>query len=159
VSRESAPILAPAHAAAILRSTRRHLRLSQQELAKGLGVGALAVVNWESGRDTPALGNLVRWAEALGYAVAVERPERGAGAPVLVPKPGEALEDFRVRCLTAGLVDARVRLDRTQKMVGAALGVGAWSVHMWERSYRVPRLPRLIAWCEYLDCRLTIRQR
>lgn len=139
-----------------LKRARRECRLTQQALADGLDVSALAIGSWESGKDTPALGNFLRWAETLGYSVTV------TGAPtgrVLVPRRGEPLEQFRIRCLMAALTGARERLDWTQDMVGDAIGVSAWSVHMWETAHRVPRLARLIAWCHALGCDLTLLAR
>jgi transcriptional regulator with XRE-family HTH domain len=136
-----------------LKTARRARRLTQQALADGLGVSALAVGAWETGKDTPALGNFLRWAEALGHTVTV------TGAPtgdVLVPLRGESLEQFHLRRLMTALAGARERSNWSQEMVGDAIGVSAWTVHMWETGHRIPRLARLIEWCRALDCELTL---
>lgn len=139
-----------------LRRARRGLRLSQEELAAGLGVSALAVGSWETGKDMPSAGNFVRWADAVGYVVKVE----GAALEVvLVPRRGEPFDQFQLRRLMTELAGARERMDWTQEMVGAALGVSAWSVHMWETAHRVPRVLRLVAWCQVVHCRLIVVRR
>jgi DNA-binding XRE family transcriptional regulator len=120
-------------------------------------VSALAVSAWETGKDTPALGNFLRWAEALGHTVAVAGAPAGGDMPV--PGRGEPLEQYLIRCLTAALAGARQRLDWSQEMVGDAIGVSAWTVHMWESGHRVPRLARVVSWCQYLGCELTVRPR
>jgi DNA-binding XRE family transcriptional regulator len=149
-------ILAPADAAAVLRSARRQHRLTQEELGTGLGVAPLAVTNWEGGKDTPALGNLVRWAEAVGFSLRVDGAPPGS---VVVPRRDEPLEQFHVRRVAGALADARRAADRTQEMVGGAVGVSAWTIHMWETHRRIPRLPRLIAWCGSLRCELVLAKR
>jgi DNA-binding XRE family transcriptional regulator len=113
----------------------------------------LAVGAWETGKDTPALGNFLRWAETLGLTAAV------TGAPTgdtPVPRRGEPLEQFRIRCLTSALAGAREHSNWSQEMVGDALGVSTWTVHMWETGHRVPRTLRLIEWCHALGCELTL---
>jgi DNA-binding XRE family transcriptional regulator len=132
------------------------LRLSQAGLADGLGVSALAVSSWETGKDNPSVGNFVRWADAVGYAVAAEgAPSQG----VSVPRRGEPFDQFLLRRLTTGLAGARERMDWSQEMVGDALGVSSWSVHMWETAHRVPRVLRLIAWCHVVHCQLILVRR
>jgi transcriptional regulator with XRE-family HTH domain len=136
-----------------LRHARRARGLTQQQLGEGLGISALAITNWESGHDTPTLHHFIRCAEALGLTTTV------TGAPtelVPVPRHGEPLDRFRIRCLTTALRTAREHADRTQHQLAHAFEVSTWSVHMWETHRRDPRLPHLIAWCHALDCELTL---
>ncbi|HEV3170822.1 MAG TPA: helix-turn-helix transcriptional regulator [Actinocrinis sp.] len=139
-----------------LRAARRRLRVSQEVFGPALGVSALAIGSWETGKDTPGLCNFVRWCEALGYAVDVTG---FSSDTVLVPRADELFDAFHIRRLMRALAEAREAKGLTQPQVGAALGVSGWSIHMWERAFRVPRLLRLIAWCPVVGCRLTIRAR
>jgi DNA-binding XRE family transcriptional regulator len=136
-----------------LRAARRGLRLTQKELGDALGVSGLAIGSWETGKDVAGLGNLVRWARAVGFTVGVDG---AASRAVLVPRRDEQWADFHIRCLMVALAGAREGLYRSQEMVGDAVGVTAWTVHMWETAHRVPRVLRLITWCQYLDVRLVL---
>lgn len=139
-----------------LRRARRALRVSQRALAGGLGVKELSVSSWERGVDTPAAGNFLSWADALGYTLRVEGFSLNA---VVVRHKGEPFEEFQLRRLMASLADAREAAGLTQEQVSDALGVSSWTVHMWETTNRVPRLLRLIAWCHVLGCRLALAPR
>jgi DNA-binding XRE family transcriptional regulator len=139
-----------------LREARRRLHLTQAALAEALGISTLAITNWEAGRDTPATGNFVRWAESLGFVVDIaDRPQHEDTARP-VPLKGEPFDAYRVRCMMLILGDMRRERDYTQEMVADLLGVSSWSIHMWETARRNPRLLRLIEWCSVLGCRLTL---
>lgn len=139
-----------------LRAARRGLRLTQEGLGGALGVSALAVGSWETGKDVAGLSNLVRWAQAVGFTVGVEG---AAPKVVLVPGRDEPWSDFHIRCLMGALAGARERAYCSQEMVGDAVGVSAWTVHMWETAHRVPRVPRLITWCQYLSVGIVLEPR
>ena len=49
-----------------IRVKREELRLSQAELAERVGVITQTVKGWESGSQSPRVGNRVRLAEVLG---------------------------------------------------------------------------------------------
>jgi transcriptional regulator with XRE-family HTH domain len=50
---------------------RRRVGLSQEKLARALGVGRDAVSLWERGKRTPMLDTAAKLAEALGVTVGV----------------------------------------------------------------------------------------
>ena len=54
-----------------LTKKRREQSLTQEELAKRLGITRQAFSNWEGGSNAPTSMNLFRWAEALGAELKV----------------------------------------------------------------------------------------
>ena len=57
-----------------LRTIRLEQKLSQDAVACSLGYNATsAISNWESGNRAPSLGNLTKWADALGYELKLEK--------------------------------------------------------------------------------------
>ena len=79
-----------------VRSNREQLNLTQEDVARKLGVTASAVSTWEAGRARPRLDKLSQLAELFGITVSElmgepatqERPVRGTSA--LVPLLGWA---------------------------------------------------------------------
>lgn len=143
-----------------LQQVRRQRRISQIKLSGVLnlmvleGKAAPALTAWETGKDLPALGNLINWAEALGLTLVIREPGRVASP--LVPERNESAARFQCRKLVRPLVEARVGREWTQEMVGKQVGASAWSVHMWERGLRNPRLMKLLKWCQLLECEVVL---
>lgn len=52
-----------------IRELREEKGLTQKELGAKLGVAQAAVAQWESGKSTPTLPNMVRVADALGVTL------------------------------------------------------------------------------------------
>lgn len=52
-----------------LRKTRMEKKITQRQLSKHLGFGATAIVNYESGRNEPAIDTLIKLAEYFGVSV------------------------------------------------------------------------------------------
>lgn len=53
----------------IIRSRRKEIKMSQEELAKALGVTQGNVSQWENGETTPRVEKLGKLAEVLGIDV------------------------------------------------------------------------------------------
>jgi hypothetical protein len=64
---------------AVLRRRRQVLRLSQRALSAQIGSHG-SIADWETGRATPRLGNLLRWAHALDCTIVIVAPD-----PPVVP--------------------------------------------------------------------------
>lgn len=45
----------------IIKTTRKHLGMSQEDFGKALGRSRTAVTNWESGRNSPDRYDAVQW--------------------------------------------------------------------------------------------------
>jgi transcriptional regulator with XRE-family HTH domain len=143
-----------------LAAVRRRRGSTQAQVGAVLGLTGVSIANWEGGR-IPSAGNFVLWAEALSQRLAVVD---GAGAVRTPPRPvpqvdGEKTHLYRLRVLALTLRNVREFSGALQPEVGALLGVSGWTVQMWENGRRVPRLPRLVTWCEVLGCRLELRER
>nr|WP_294549121.1 helix-turn-helix domain-containing protein [uncultured Rhodopila sp.] len=59
----------PGQIGARIRAERRHRSITQDELARAIGVSRSAVAQWETGRTGQVTGNLSRIAGALGVGV------------------------------------------------------------------------------------------
>lgn len=70
------------HAVARLRHDRRLREMSQQKVADHVGVTQSAVSEWENRVVGPTANSLIRWADALGYDVALI-PRRTQNAPAV----------------------------------------------------------------------------
>lgn len=71
-------------AAALLRSARQAAHLSQNDLARRVGVAQSVISAYESGRREPSLPTLTRLIEATGHEMSigiVANPERPRGLP------------------------------------------------------------------------------
>lgn len=93
-----------------LRKIRMEKKVTQRKLGKHLGFGATAIVNYESGRNEPAIDNLIKLAEyfrvSVGYLIGSEEDavqkslltqqeqELFAAYARLSPKQRELLLDF-----------------------------------------------------------------
>jgi HTH-type transcriptional regulator/antitoxin HipB len=62
-----------------LRSARKHLKLTQPELALAAGVGVRFIVDLEAGKPTLRLETVLRVIEALGGKITLE------GLPAVTP--------------------------------------------------------------------------
>lgn len=62
-----------------IRKIRRALDMTQQELARKLGVTQATVAQWESGKTTPPLKTILKLAAALGVTVDELISEREVG--------------------------------------------------------------------------------
>jgi len=60
----------PQHLGAIVRQTRKSLRLTQPQLALAAGVGVRFIVELEAGKPTVRLENVLRVLQALGITLA-----------------------------------------------------------------------------------------
>lgn len=140
-----------------LRQARTSQGISKAVLSDALGLTGMSVKFWEDGASASA-GNLVMWAEALGRRVIIaDGRDRRCAPPRPVPRArGEEVDLYRVRCLASTLRGVRTSQALTQQQVGEQLAVSAWTVQMWEGGRRVPRVLRLIAWCDVLQCRLAL---
>lgn len=142
-----------------LRAARERQELSLASVARALEVTGPAVAHWEKCIEYPSAPNLVQWAAALGLHLVVadlDGQVLASGRPV--PRRNEPVELYRLRCLTGVLRAERLRSDVTQETIGDRLCVSAWTVQMWEGGRRLPRVPRLIAWCQVLNCRINLAQ-
>lgn len=59
----------PAELIARLRARRRALEISQDDLARRIGVGHSQVSVWECGKQMPQLSSFCAWAEELGLDI------------------------------------------------------------------------------------------
>jgi transcriptional regulator with XRE-family HTH domain len=143
-----------------LAAVRRRQGSTQAQVGAALGLTGVSIANWEGGR-VPSAGNFVLWAEALSQRLVVVD---GVGAVWTASRPvprlgGEETHLYRLRVLALTLRNVRESSGALQPEVGARLGVSGWTVQMWENARRVPRLPRLVTWCDVLGCRLELRRR
>jgi len=53
----------------ILRDKRTDMGLSQEQLAKQLGLQSHVIPEWESGKRYPRLATALKWAHALGVKI------------------------------------------------------------------------------------------
>jgi transcriptional regulator with XRE-family HTH domain len=81
-----------------LQTLRAEAGLSRAELARGVGVPASTLRNWEHDRGFPHLCALLRMAEALG--VTIERIAEGVEDPV--EEEAEAAEEKPRRGVNSG---------------------------------------------------------
>lgn len=99
-----------------LRAERERRDWSQQRLAEETGYASYqSIFNWESGANQPRLGNLRKWAGALGYDVALSP----RAATVAELPAGEAYDaDLRhLAELVNGFVYAGDRLEAVLRAV------------------------------------------
>ena len=73
-------IQSPQQLGAALRSARKHLKLTQPELALAAGVGVRFIVDLEAGKPTLRLETVLRVIEALGGKITLE------GLPAVAPR-------------------------------------------------------------------------
>ena len=73
-------IQSPQQLGAALRSARKHLKLTQPELALAAGVGVRFIVDLEAGKPTLRLETVLRVIEALGGKITLE------GLPAVTPR-------------------------------------------------------------------------
>lgn len=71
------PIQSPSQLGAALRAARKHLNLTQPQLALAAGVGVRFIVDLEAGKPTVRLENVLRVIDALGGEI------RLTGLPIL----------------------------------------------------------------------------
>ena len=140
----------------ILREGRRELRITQLDLATQLGVTEITVVEWETRRDTPATGNLFRWAHTLGYVVEIRELSSGKLLKDADSSPRARTVESRMRRIPRRLRQVRVERGLTQEELSVELDVSTWTVRMWESAQRTPRLVHLVAWCRILSCQLAL---
>jgi len=72
-------IQSPQQLGTALRSARKHLKLTQPELALAAGVGVRFIVDLEAGKPTLRLETVLRVIEALGGKITLE------GLPAVAP--------------------------------------------------------------------------
>lgn len=90
-----------------IRSARKHINLSQEELALELGISRSAVAQWEmNGGTTPSVENLIALARRSGFCfeyLSTGRGERIQGEPIAAiaeePSPYQTLTDQQLRLL------------------------------------------------------------
>ena len=68
----SKPIQTPQDLGRIVRETRKHLKLTQPQLALAANVGVRFIVELEAGKSTLRLENILRVLQALGGVLSVE---------------------------------------------------------------------------------------
>ena len=73
-------IQSPQQLGTALRSARKHLKLTQPELALAAGVGVRFIVDLEAGKPTLRLETVLRVIEALGGKITLE------GLPAVTPE-------------------------------------------------------------------------
>ena len=73
-------IQSPQQLGTALRSARKHLKLTQPELALAAGVGVRFIVDLEAGKPTLRLETVLRVIEALGGKITLE------GLPAVAPR-------------------------------------------------------------------------
>jgi transcriptional regulator with XRE-family HTH domain len=105
-----------------LHAQRRTDRLARTQLAEALTITTAAVRSHETGRRTPHLPALIRWAAALGCTLTVTpakaaRPaDRHAETPTETPRTGLVLDPGALR-------DARLRLNLPQHAFAEAVNL------------------------------------
>ena len=111
-------------------------RRSQVAFARRLGVRGAAVANWEAGRRSPAITEVLRAAGLVGIDV---RAACRAFEPRLTPP--EAPEDYAT--VVSWLQGLRGRA--TQHDLARAMGVSRHQVGRWLRGEAVPRVHEFLA--------------
>lgn len=56
---------------AALRQRREELKLTQETVAEKIGVSAMGLSHWETGRRKIKISDLEKWSEALGYNIEI----------------------------------------------------------------------------------------
>jgi transcriptional regulator with XRE-family HTH domain len=135
--------------------------LSQERLARLLGVSANSVSAWETewGPDGPTLVHLLAWARLVGFRMVIV-DEHGDWIHVpLVRQAGEERDAFEMRRLLVTLRGIREggRPRRTQAEVGRRAGLSRSSVRHWECLVGRPRTVGFIRWVLALGCRVELR--
>ena len=64
-----------------LREAREALNLTQEELAKRLGITRLGVLNIEVGRRNPSHALMIRWAQELDVSIELFAADSSSDAP------------------------------------------------------------------------------
>lgn len=139
-----------------LTTMRQQCGLTLAQLATRLAVPEITVCEWEASADHPMTMDLLRWADALDCVVRVV--DKSVSTSSLTQwstyQRGDDLELYRPLART--LQTARALADLRQQDLADKLGVSRATVSLWESADRVPRLARLIAWADTVDCRLEL---
>lgn len=121
-----------------IRRLRRERGMTQQELAKAVGVSQASLANWEVGKTRPRSGSVERLADALGVAMRdlADGPGRGAGADAV----GRNVRWYRER------------RGMTQGELADKAGVSPSAVSNCERGKSTPLAGTLGAVAKALGC-------
>ena len=82
-------IRSPQQLGAALRAARKHLGLTQSQLALAAGVGLRFIVDLEAGKPTVRLANILRVMDALGGEMQVAGLPAPASAADMASKPSK----------------------------------------------------------------------
>ena len=82
-------IRSPQQLGAALRAARKHLGLTQSQLALAAGVGLRFIVDLEAGKPTVRLANILRVMDALGGEMQVAGLPTPASAAGMASKPSK----------------------------------------------------------------------
>jgi len=127
--------------AGVIRAARQAARLSQTDLACGVGMAQSTVVKWERGQAIPTLPLYRELISVLGPWPLLEAllppDQTDPAVRAHLPRsgqPGGMAASIRVARWAAGL---------TQGQVGVRVGVAQSAVSQWERGVTLPPLPML----------------
>jgi transcriptional regulator with XRE-family HTH domain len=138
----------------VLALTRRRLELGRPRryVADKIGVAQITLQQWETGaREPVSIDCLRRWAQALGYRLALKL----CGAPVT--NPPLAPDNQPADPLIMLLRQRRYELRRTQLSVATQLGIGKSRFAQWETGDKRPQTIDLLRrWADALGLRLTL---
>ena len=109
----------------LLKSLRKRLSLTQQELARLLEVSAVTVAAWESGRSRPRKANLAQVVTLRGMSAPVVDAALGRQPAPAPPKPAQLKKLRKGLCLT-------------QAELAKLLSVSPASITSWEAGKTVP---------------------
>jgi excisionase family DNA binding protein len=130
----------------VIRRARLAARLSQSEVAAGIGIAQTSVSQWERGLTTPTVpmfGALVGVLGPWPLLEALLSSDQLASQLHAAQLHAMAHSSSSHRSLGQCIRAARQAAGLTQAQVGARVGVGQHTVSQWETSRILPMLPML----------------
>lgn len=125
----------------LIKRQRKHLKLTQLQLAKLVGVSHVTISDWERGDTAPKGQSLMRLAKALQVEVDTLLNELFSGEHSEAPVGGDPCLS---RCATI-IRALRLKAALSQPELAKIIGFSDVSVYKWEAAKVQPKMDSLIA--------------
>lgn len=125
---------------------RKNLNMTQERVAREIGMTGDAFGRYESGRNIPPIDSFIRWAEVLGYRITI------------IDRHRVAYPIWDRKRLKSVLRSARIELGHMKQLdLARVLDVSAKAVQAWETGTYMPTTAMLLHWITAVRCKFELR--